>query len=402
MNKVSREVSFIALLFGAFILEGAAYFAFPYVSLQLRDHFKFSANNMGLLLSVGIWFRPLWSILGGILGEKFRSIYLLVFGCLSESLAFVLLGIGSSQYLAIIAIIIANMGLSVWNPNLYAQVYRIYDNQKTDCQKKVFILNAFLYSGAAVGSMSGALVESKSRTGVFLGSGVLFLIALFVLSFLLIKAPIPIKPATREKFTKSWKDILLNQQAFSLIIVSVCFWASYNQFNAFFSLFANDWLKNGTMAGFAFGSVTLLVAFLSFIIPKSRIISRNIFLIAPFVLVLFSISWIMKVLIPNYFSVLFFISSIALAESFFVTILADLWAKIDPDKPHLMQSFNYSISTLGMGVGSLAGGYFYCSPEACKTLLSFGYENVSLLTLSLFCLIFFYRKRSLIPCNDVT
>ncbi|MBI4669573.1 MAG: hypothetical protein HY747_10415 [Elusimicrobia bacterium] len=376
---------------GAFFLEISGYLAFPYLSLQLRDHFGFTPAQIGQILMLAIWIRPLATLAGGALSMRLRPLTLFSGACLAEGACFLLLGGADHAFWAIFAIIIGNIGFSIWKPNLFALAYNEKDGRSST--SKIALLNGVLNAGAASGCLLSAIIIHLNVSMVFLASGILYplLIPLFIPSLSLEQIPQTAPLNAPSSFKREVLPSLLQRETFALILATVGFWASYNQFNSFFSLFAKDWLLNPSWTGAAFAAVTILVALFSLALARWHILSSKLHWLTAIFVVLFALSWMAMVSWNNIPSVIFYIVLISICETLFSVLLADSWGKLISAKKHLMQSLNFAFRSFGMGAGGFLGGWLYRSPAQSGSLLNWGIQNVALLAISLFGVLFSYR-----------
>jgi predicted MFS family arabinose efflux permease len=370
---------FKTILFGAFLLEAAGYLAFPYIGLELRDSFGMSESKIGLAFLVAISLRPLWAILGGLLAERGYSRLIFTVACLCESICFFSLGIATRPIIAIFAIVLGNIGLSFWTPNLYALVYRNYaGNQAT---AKTSLLTGALSAGAAAGCLGGALLVSANAHYVFLGAGILYLAVIFPIVMALGKNG-PDAKTYGDISGTGWREYV-GQELVALILVTAGFWASYAQFNSFFSLYAKDWLGRAAFTGVAFGILTTAVAIFSTLISRISSIETYLkyYVFASGLLLILAWQW--ACFSPTLISATSLVLVLAGAESVYSIWLADRWAKIGNDRPSLFQSFNFSGRNIAMGIGSFAGGLAYKNPQSGLPLFTWGLENAAFIAAGL-------------------
>jgi len=380
-SKHSLQAKLTVLLAGAFLLEMAGYVAFPYISLRLRNSFNLDEEAIGLYFLLAIWLRPVWSILGGLLAEKIRPVHILSMACLSETIGFLLLAFGTHPYEAVLALVIGNLGLSLWSPNLFALIYKWYDDKQA--VSKVSVLSGISNSGAVIGCLLGAWLSSTAAQPIFLSAAALYLVAAPVLGYVL-RHEMPSKSEAISDSQPIPAIFRSNLKAVALILaISIGFWASYGQFNAFFALFSHDWLHRDSITGIAFGGVAVGVTIFSLVLSRLRDLKHQLKALSASGAFAFSIAWLILVSFPNYFSVMLFVAAISWAESCFSIYLADLWSDVSRGRTHFMQAMNYAFRNVGMGLGSLIGGIFYHSQSVMSpSLMGWGLSNMVLLAVA--------------------
>lgn len=381
----SAATRFHLLLAGAFFLEISGYLAFPYLSLQLRERFGIAPIDIGHILMIAIWIRPLAALAGGLLSTRLRPLTIFAFACLAEGACFLLLGMSSGASWAIFAVLIGNVGFSIWKPNIFALAYREDDTGSS--ATRIALLNGILNAGAACGSLISAAMIRFNISTVFLASGILYpLLIPFFIPSLSTEGPAAEEsdvPPHESSFRGQFLSLLFQWRTLALILMTVGFWASYNQFNSFFSLFANDWLRDPSWTGTAFACVTVIVALSSMALARWRTLSLRIRELSAVSLVAIAIGWIFLTSSHNVPAVLVFLASIAVGETLLSVFLADSWGGLARGKKHLMQSLNFSARSFGMGIGGLLGGWTYIAPAQAGPLSRWGMQNVALLAIAL-------------------
>lgn len=364
----------------AFLLEASGYLAMPYLALHLRESFNISEVKIGLYFMIGIWLRPVWAMGSAALAKWIKPGRLIQIGALISGLSICALSVSREPIIAFFAVIFANFGLSIWSPSTYAYAYGMFGSGD-ESKKQISTLNFCIYMGAAIGSGIASLLANSQRDFIFLAAGASFLIAFAFGSFLNQKMnQISDSSTAKEGSTPfEWKKMMSSQVIF-LCIATAFFWGSYAQFNSFFSLFAQDWLKNPGIVGVAFSFMTLFVAGASLAISRYQSLQKNDVAIAIGVIFLTGILWATMLTTSSTAITWAFLIGLGLSEAFFVLAIAHLWAKQSEKQAHFMQSLNYSFCNIGMGAGAALGGYLYKSPDKGQ-IYGFAIENLT------FCLI---------------
>lgn len=358
----------------AFLVEAAGYLALPYLALHLRESFKISEAAIGTYFSIGIWLRPVWAMSTAFLSSRIRTSKLIQTGALISAVSIGGLALSTDPTVGLFSIIFANLGLSVWSPSIYAYVYDLFGNQ-SETKKQISQLNFVTYSGAAVGSSVAALLAASQRNSIFLISVICFFFVALFSNYL--KTSAHAVPATTAEPAKPSHKFSLSFEVVLIAIATVTFWASYAQFNTYFSLFAADWLNQAEVVGFAFSFLTIVVALLSLAIAKFQFLQRYSNAISIGIIAICSAAWFLVLTNPSMPFAIAFLVALALAEAFFVVVITHLWAS-QSQKSQFVQSLNYSLCNVGMGSGALLGGYLYKTPQQ-GSLLPFAGENLTLM-----------------------
>ncbi len=375
--EAGNKIQFRVLLILVFILEAAGYLAIPYLALHLREAFYITEVKIGLYFMVGIWLRPVWALSASALAKKIPTGRLIQFGALVSGLAISGLALSRNPIIAFLAVIFANFGLSIWSPSTYAYTYDLFGSGE-DSKKQISRLNFSIYTGAAVGSGIAALLANSQRDLIFLASTCAFLAAFLFGSVLTKKTVQKTNEVPTDKNDPPFSiRQLANTQVIFLSLATAGYWASYAQFNSFFSLFAVDWLKQPEIVGAAFSFLTIGVAVFSLGISHSKHLQKHDSKILIGILFVIGILWFLMLSQPNIWTTWTFIAALGLSEAFFVLVIAHLWAKQSEHKSHFMQSLNYSLCNIGMGGGALLGGYLYKAPDS-GSLTGFASENLIL------------------------
>lgn len=383
----SENVRFTTLLVGAAILEAAGYIALPFLTLHLRDQFGFSIEMAGLVISVGIWLRPLASIFGGCLSGKLHGKWMFSLACLCEAVCFFLLGNAHSTPLAILGLMLGNVGFAIWAPNLYAIATDA--GPKNLELSRLSKLNGFINSGAALGCVAGGFLASIDAGFVFKTAGTLYL-GIFLLLFPLVaswKAPPTLvkKKTTHANNTVFSPSVLIKTTALTLL-----FWSSYGQFNTFFAMYAKDWLGSTTITGAAFAALAIGVSIFSSLLSKSIKLQESLSSIANFSLSGLAFGWGLLTLSPNLISAAIFILALAIAETVLSVFLAEQWNRSFTMGAGRAQGFHFAVRNIGMGLGGLVGGLAYYGPGT-GNLLGWFILNCLLLLGAMFIKIIFEK-----------
>ena len=373
---------FSVILAGGFLLEAAGYLAFPYLSIGMRDTFGMKESDIGLLFLIAIGLRPLWAMVGAYLAERVRPVLLLTVACLAESIAFCLLGVSNSLYLGIFAIILGNIGFSLWTPNLFGIIYKEYKD--SEAASKASLLNGTLNAGAAVGCLIGGGLAILDMRQVFLGAAVLYMGCLPVLAWSLWPQRVESLPPESMGETA---DILRGPrplQYLGVVLATVGFWASYAQFNSFFALFAKDWLHSETFTGIAFGILAVTVAITSVILSKWKNLRAGLLRLTQISGLLLVVAWQTISIQVGIASAMFFILVLAISEATSSIAFSELWSKLKPKRSHLAQNLNFAVRNIAMGIGSFIGGVFSCPPGGNASIHMWSYVNAALLFVMIF------------------
>ncbi len=371
--------NFTWLLLGGAILEAAGYFAFPFLALRLRDHFKLSLEQVGIIISTAIWLRPLVSILGGWLSERLHGKWLLSLACLPEAICFFLLALTVSPVAAIAGVILGNIGFSIWAPNLFSIATVV--GPKSSEILRLSKLNEFINVGAAFGCVAGGIFATVDPGLVFMIAGLLYLGIIPILFPILAAMPTSNeKQQTQLSFGFPITKVITSQGVLiRTAVVTLAFWASYGQFNSFFGVYAKDWLKNNIETGLAFAAVAVGVALFSALLSKSKKAQNELNGWSFFSLSGLVIGWVLLTTLPGLTSVGVFVFFLALSEAMLSVYLANKWHESFSKASSLAQGWNFALRSIGMGFGTLLGGFLYVSPEQGRNLISWLLINIVLI-----------------------
>jgi len=385
MNSDSGHIStrkFIFLLILAVFLESAGYIAFPFLTIRLRDHFGLSIQETGTLLLFAFWLRPVASLIVGKYSSKVSASKLSLLSCLFEAIAFFGLAVATNVYIGALSLITGNIGLALWRPGLFASVY----NDKTHPKRsqRISLLNGALNGGLVVGCLSGALLVKLDVKLAFLFSGGMYaLLALPI--FLLMK---PSKNKIGSTILANEVPITFENQELLLIsLATICSWATLGQFTAYIGLLANDYLLDSSYTGFAFSISGLTILAVSFFMARQSKLEAKLAKISYLGLVFAFIGWGSIVLNSSiWIGVTTFVIFLSIFEAIIVLLIADRWSLLGAIKG---QSYNYTVRSIGQGVGGLVGGYFYIGKGGSSQLIPWIGANWILLFLFLVALVSF-------------
>lgn len=372
MNK--EKYNFFVLLIGAFLLEASGYIAFPYIALQLKSQYGLSSSFVGGILLIALWVRPLASLAGGIAAERLPYLWIFIAACLMEGFCFLSLGLSSNVWVAILGVIVGNIGFSIWTPNLFALVYEWFPQEKQF--EKVAKLNGAVNGGAAAGCLVGAVISNINIKAVFLITAAAYVLVIPILGLVLRgKRAVP-------KGGELNKKILLRPNLIMVVIAltTVAFWSSYGQFNSFFSVYVNDWLGNNAITGIAFGAVALGVSGVSYLLGMFGAGSKSFSYMTVLSAVVFAVGWASMTAVHTFAYTGLFILGIIFGEAFFSIYLAEQWEKTNPGRSHMAQGFNFTLRNIGMGAGSYFAGLVYEGPGGGGSLIKWGALNVVILS----------------------
>jgi predicted MFS family arabinose efflux permease len=346
MNE-NRKMCFSIILLLAFALEFGGYLAFPFVSLRLRNGFGLSEAAVGQVFFVCLLLRPVFAVVGSKVLSGIKDWQGLAIACLCEGIGFLCLGLSQEPALAIAGLIIGNIGFSIWSPNLFAAVQNAKDPERMTAR-----LVAAMNIGGVSGSLISGVIASFNATLIFTIAGLMFW-SLIGLSYLgLPESP---RPATNLE-TRRALDLSYTSQ---VVVLTLLFWAFYNQFNVYLPLFVIDTVKDEKWVGYAFAILSAAVAFLSAVISKLKSPGAFLKISMPLAALALAGIWIFLGSSPSVISLVLFVLVFAAADAIWVTKLATMWTAVDPTQVKFIQSLNFAIRNVGMGVGSYAGGLAY-------------------------------------------
>lgn len=400
--KLNDQV-FFKLLPLAFLLEGSGYLVIPYLALHLREFYQLSEVTIGFYFMVSLWLRPVWSLGASFMARNYSARHLIQVGALVSGVSICGLFLSKNAVVALGCVILANLGLSIWNPSIYAFTYDLFGN-KESTKAKVSRLNFATYIGAAVGAGTASMLAATHRNLIFILAAGLFLAVSFISRVLTNDTHLKHQTIENKKNVLnvfSW-NLFSSLELVLLSICSISYWASYSQFNSFFSLLISDHLKKPEIVGISFSVLTIVVALLSLSISKFKILQKLDIKILLVSLLLLGPCWMLLIQQPTLFSTWIFLIILAISEAFFVLVLAHLWARLDEGRAHFMQSLNFSLCNIGMGLGAITGGFFY-KADISESLIGFGAENLIFTWLSAFALFSFYfwsRKNGKMQFSD--
>lgn len=377
---------FSLLLFGSFFLEAAGYLAFPYLALQLREQFGLQSISIGQLLLIAIWLRPLFAIFGGWLGGRLPfGITMLLAGTL-EAVGFASLAFFHEPWIAIGAIVIGNIGFSIWHPAIFAIVQRLTP-LKEHLSQRISALNAALNSGSLTGCFLSTLIVLSGIRWVFVTSGIVFILITLLLcpvfSHPAAGLSAPVDESKENKSIRKNKAWLAKKNTWLLILIGLLYFMSYNQFNSYFSLFANDWLHHHAWTGVSFGVVAIFSFLGALMISRIRYFQTHLLEMGMISCLGLGVGWLLLSQLQwAIFGVLSYLILLGFSEAVMVTYFSLSWGEIDPNQPVVMQSANFAFINVGMGLGSLLGGYIYHSPAVAPSIIGWSLWNFVLLILA--------------------
>jgi DHA1 family multidrug resistance protein-like MFS transporter len=347
------QTSLGTVLLVAFLLEAAGYLAFPFLGLQLRSQFGLSESKIGLIFMLGMWIRPIAAMVGVTITNRKSPLFSFVVACLLEAVGFAVLGFAHIPAMAIAGVLMGNIGLSLWSPNLFTLVQSIPLN-RTKVSATSLLVAAMNLGGIFGTAVSGILAQHLVRL-IFIIASVSFLVCIPVSWKTVALCP---KERPMGGLRVSLK-MFLTPAHLLLILTTLAFWASYNQFNAFYSLFVTDTLHDKKWIGISFVLLSVVTAATSFAISKYKYFSEKINTQSVIVAFLLATGWIFLASMPRPSTILVFVTFLGIAEAVWLTMLSTAWSNSNPDHNQLMQSSNFAFRNVGMGIGAWVGGYIY-------------------------------------------
>ena len=384
-SKINTSFKIILLI--GFLLEAAGYLAFPFLALRLRNHFGFSEKEIGTLFLVSIWIRPIASILGGILSTYLSSVITFLFACLFESFCFGALALGNQSHWAIAAIIIGNVGFSLWSPNLYSLAQTIQTG--LDSTRAISLLVAFINLGGIIGATASGFAAQHYTQHIFLIAAALFVLIIPLSWNTISSNSIATKKSHSYKGAFAKKIILKNV---FLIFSTLFFWASYNQFNTFFSIFVQDSSQKMALVGISFSLLSVTTTLFSLSVNRYSSIRDSLVNVTVLSALFLSGCWLFMTATPAIISILIFIIALGISEASWATILSKQWSDAQPSSITLMQSINFAFRNIGMGMGAWIGGLTYPHYSLNTHFSKWGMQNGILLITAAVGL-FYHQKR---------
>ena len=372
---MSKKGDFYILLFGAMLLEAAGYLAFPFLALRLRDGYGMPQAEVGLVLSIALWVRPVASLTGGWTAKQVRSQWLLSLACVLEATCFLTMGLSHTASIAVIGLILGNIGFSLWTPNLFALTSAL--SSAGEDTKRISYLTGFLNAGAALGCVLGGIAAAADTQIVFLLTGFAYLAVIPVL-FPIVKRIQP-ENLNIEETVVQRSGAVLQWSALVLSLGTMSYWAMYGQFNAFFAVYISDWMRNNAITGLAFGGLALFVAGASYLYTRVDAEGRQLVQFVRASLLGIGIGWILLSSAPGLVSIIVFIATLAASEAFVGVYLTKRWNSTFKGNLGFAQGLNFAFRSVGMGIGGIAAGLTYSSPKSAHNISIWALSNVILI-----------------------
>lgn len=151
MQAVSREVRI--LLLGQFFMNVSTFTAFSLMAVYMSQHLKFSATEIGTVLTIYLISARALPIVTGPLADRFGFRALMVQGLAVRALGFLGFALFSNPILIASTALAIGLGTALYQ----SAVYGIFGRQSTTIVARIFVLNNLLLNlGAVVGPLLGA------------------------------------------------------------------------------------------------------------------------------------------------------------------------------------------------------------------------------------------------------
>jgi predicted MFS family arabinose efflux permease len=209
--------------------------------------------------------------------------------------------------------------------------------------------------GGITGSLISGLVAAMNSTLIFSLAGSLFLVLIAVAYAGL--RNIEAKPSSKVEI-KSPVSVNWGQMSF-VVLLTILFWAFYNQFNVYVPLFVKDSVNDEKWIGYSFAIVSAFVVLTSAGISKLTSPVKSLKILMPIAACVLAAAWVFMGLNKSIPSIALFCVIFAVVDAVWVTRLTSMWTALNPEKIKFIQSLNFAIRNIGMAVGTYAGGLFY-------------------------------------------
>jgi MFS family permease len=276
---VSRDVRI--LLLGQFFMNVSTFTAFPLMAVYMAQQLKFTAAEIGAVLTIHLVAGRALPIVTGPLADRFGFRPLMVLGLTLRALGFLCFGIFSSAVPIALTTLAIGLGTALYE----SAVYGIFGRQSQQTVGRIFVLNNLLLNlGVVVGPMLGAALLVFDPVAPFYASSVFFVcLAIWSVRF----DHLDRLYASRSSIMASWKAVSRDKAFLLFLLATFAWWFLFSQLFVLFPLMATRLAgsKVGASAVFTTNGIAgLLFVGLSLVIfkwvPKRRVLLGCYFALA--------------------------------------------------------------------------------------------------------------------------
>ncbi|WP_321885802.1 MFS transporter [Burkholderia cenocepacia] len=268
---VSRDVRI--LLLGQFFMNVSTFTAFPLMAVYMAQQLKFTAAEIGTVLTIHLVAGRALPIVTGPLADRFGFRPLMVLGLTFRALGFLCFGIFSSALPIALTTLAIGLGTALYE----SAVYGIFGRQLQQIVARIFVLNNLLLNlGVVVGPMLGAALLVFDPVAPFYASSVFF-VCLAIWSFRF--GHLDRLYASRSSIMASWKAVCRDKAFLLFLLATFAWWFLFSQLFVLFPLMATRLAGSEVGASAVFttnGIAGLLFVGLSLVIfkwvPKRRVL----------------------------------------------------------------------------------------------------------------------------------
>ncbi|MCM2674562.1 MFS transporter [Alkalicoccobacillus plakortidis] len=239
------------LIITEFFLTFSFFLFVPFISLYVTGELGYSLAFAGILLALRLVGQQGFMMFGGYFGDKFGYKQMMFIGFLCRGIGFAGIGLVESHALLLVMGMIGGLGGALFSPALKSLL--IYNQPKSYHRELFSYINMTGNAGTILGPLFGLLFSVQQFPTLSLISGLMFAMIGTILLFL------PIKQAAADEnisFRSGIKQIILNKQLISIIILMIPFHFIHQQLFLTYPLIAT---KLTGSSGWLFTLITILV-----------------------------------------------------------------------------------------------------------------------------------------------
>jgi MFS family permease len=218
------------LLLAQFVLNVSTFMAFPLMAVYMARGLRFSAAEIGTVLSIHLIGARALPVITGPLSDRFGFRVLMVFGLALRAVGFCGFGTVSSFVTIASATLAIGLGTSLYE----SAVYGIFGRQPADQVPQVFVLNNLLLNlGVVAGPMLGAYLVSFNAIAPFYISGALFgCMAVWCIGF----GHLDRAYVSRSAFFSGWRAVAGDRVFLLFLLATSAWWFLFSQLFVLFPI----------------------------------------------------------------------------------------------------------------------------------------------------------------------
>nr|WP_246351496.1 MFS transporter [Deinobacterium chartae] len=267
MSDAQRQRALLSVLISNFLMWAGFFMVVPLISVHYVDGLGWAAAGIGLVLAVRQLVQQGFSLIGGVLGDRFGARGMILLGLLVRALGFGAMAFADNYALLMASAALAAFGGALFEAPKSAAVAAL--TQPRDRQRFYAALGVSSNLGMSLGPLVGSLLLGVGFANVALVSA-----ACYVLSCGLVATMLPpVRISSGTVGTRSGMQLVLRDRPFLLFIALLTgYWFMWVQLSLSFPLAAKELSGAASAVSLVFAVNSGLALLLQ--VPVTRVAER--------------------------------------------------------------------------------------------------------------------------------